>query len=107
MSEPSDPVSPTASHHSAHVSFPSRAPQVHHLPVLKADLKKVAASHGNVHARKVAILVRWENDTTGAEEDISTMGKVMETFRHPVYRLHSEKQRTLPHVGIFKPRSAS
>ncbi|CAG8885798.1 unnamed protein product [Penicillium egyptiacum] len=87
MSEPSDPVSPATSHHSAPVplpstpvSFPSRAPRVHHLPVLKADLKKVAASRGNVHARKVAILIRWENDTTGAEEDIITIGKVMETF---------------------------
>ncbi|KAJ5181122.1 hypothetical protein N7491_000677 [Penicillium cf. griseofulvum] len=80
MSEPSDPVSPTTSHHSAPVSFPSRAPQVHHLPVLKADLEKVAASRGNVYARKVAILVHWENDTTGAEKDIITMGKVMEIF---------------------------
>ncbi|KAJ5836742.1 hypothetical protein N7447_002768 [Penicillium robsamsonii] len=87
MSEPSDPVSPATSHHSAPVplqsvpvSFPSKAPRVHHLPVLKADLKKVAASRGNVHARKVAILIRWENDTTGAEQDIITMGKVMETF---------------------------
>ncbi|KAJ5958370.1 uncharacterized protein N7479_005520 [Penicillium vulpinum] len=87
MSESSDPVSPATSHHSAPVplqstpiSFPSRAPRVHHLPVLKADLKKVAASRGNFYGQKVAILIRWENDTTGAEEDIITMGKVMKTF---------------------------
>jgi hypothetical protein len=40
----------------------------------------VAASRGNVHARKVAILIRWENDNTGAQDDVVTMGKAMETF---------------------------
>ncbi|KAI3109634.1 hypothetical protein CBS147333_5281 [Penicillium roqueforti] len=87
MAEPSDPVSPTTSHHSAPVSFsstttsfPSRTPLVHHLPALKADLKKVSAARGNVHDLKVAILVRWEDDNTGADKDITTMGKVMETF---------------------------
>lgn len=87
MSEPSDPVSPATSHRSAPVSFPStppsfpkRVPLVHQLPVLKAELKKVAAARGNVYAQKVAILVRWEDDNTGAEEDLMTMSKVMETF---------------------------
>jgi len=87
MSESTELISPTTSHHSAPdplestaVSFPSRALRVHYLPVLKADLKKVAASRGNVHSRKLAILIRWENDNTGAEEDVITMGKVMETF---------------------------
>ncbi|KAJ5138281.1 uncharacterized protein N7515_003129 [Penicillium bovifimosum] len=80
MSQPSDPVSPFTSHLSVPVSFPSRTPLVHHLRKLKADLEKVAASPGNVYERKVALLVRWDNDTTGETKDIGTMTDTMKTF---------------------------
>lgn len=87
MSEPSDPVSPTTSHHSAPISvttppssFPSKAPLVHHLPALKAELNQVATARGNVYAKKMGIIIRWDGDNTGAEEDAITMSRVMDTF---------------------------
>ncbi|KAJ5550890.1 hypothetical protein N7535_001172 [Penicillium sp. DV-2018c] len=67
------------SHHST-PSFPSRTPRVNYLPKLRADLEKVAASRGNVHERKVALLVRWDNDTTGADQDVKTMGEILQRF---------------------------
>ncbi|KAJ5138835.1 uncharacterized protein N7515_003683 [Penicillium bovifimosum] len=52
-----------------------------------------AASRGSVHVRKVVILIRWENDDIGAEENIAayiaTMGKIMDILgiQHTVHIL--------------------
>jgi hypothetical protein len=47
---------------------------------LKADLQKVAADRGKPYAQKIAILVYWENDNTGAKDDTETMRTVLEGF---------------------------
>ncbi|KAJ5773280.1 hypothetical protein N7457_008176 [Penicillium paradoxum] len=87
MSQSSELASPILSSHSAPVQFastpslfPSKAARVHHLRELKADLKKVATARGPVYTRKVAILVCWEDDDTGAKQDLITMSGVLEDF---------------------------
>ena len=49
-------------------SFPAKPISTIKLPGLQAALQKVASARGRFHVQKIAILVRWENDDTGAEE---------------------------------------
>lgn len=87
MSQQIEPTSPATSSHSAPnllpsttSLFPSRSPFIHHLPQLKTALQKVATSRGNVYTKQTALLVNWENDNTGAAEDVKTMQKITEAF---------------------------
>ncbi|KAJ5899152.1 hypothetical protein N7495_003896 [Penicillium taxi] len=40
---------------------------------LKKDLQKIADAHRKIYDAKIAILVRWKDDNTGAEADCQTM----------------------------------
>ena len=76
-------------------SFPSTARHVHQLPTLKEQLQKVAVARANYHVRKVAILVRWLNDNSNAEDDVTTMANLMEDFgiQHESYILRKTDMR--------------
>ncbi|KAJ5747512.1 uncharacterized protein N7511_009208 [Penicillium nucicola] len=50
------------------------------LPFLKKQLQRVANARPNSYARKLAILVHWEEDESNAKEDINTMEAIMKTF---------------------------
>ncbi|KAJ5168319.1 uncharacterized protein N7482_003913 [Penicillium canariense] len=53
---------------------------VRKLPALKAELEKVAIARGNVYIQKVALLVYWENENTGAKDNTQTMITILEQF---------------------------
>ncbi|KXG46468.1 uncharacterized protein PGRI_053240 [Penicillium griseofulvum] len=58
-------------------SFPAKPISTIKLPGLQAALQKVASARGRFHVQKIAILVRWENDDTGAENDLVTMESIL------------------------------
>ncbi|CDM26740.1 hypothetical protein DTO006G1_5110 [Penicillium roqueforti] len=59
------------------ISFPTKPVSTRKLPDLEAALKKVASARSKFHVRKIGILIRWENDETGAENDMVTMESIL------------------------------
>ncbi|KAJ5125006.1 uncharacterized protein N7515_008831 [Penicillium bovifimosum] len=53
------------------VSFPTKPSSSRKLPDLEAALQQVASARSKYHVRKIGMLVRWENDTTHAEDDMA------------------------------------
>ena len=51
------------------ISFPTKSVSTRKLPDLEAALKKVASARSMFYVRKIGILIRWENDETGTEND--------------------------------------
>ncbi|OQE07861.1 hypothetical protein PENVUL_c012G09169 [Penicillium vulpinum] len=59
------------------ISFPTKPVSTRKLPDLEAALKKVASARSKSYVRKIGILIRWENDETGAENDTVTMESIL------------------------------
>lgn len=79
MSQSSNLKSPAKELRAPIVSHPIKAASIK-LPELQETLKKVASARSKFHVRKVGMLVRWENDNTGAEKDLDTMGAIMKSL---------------------------
>ncbi|CAI7643425.1 unnamed protein product [Penicillium glandicola] len=59
------------------ISFPTKPISTRKLPDLEASLKKVASARSKFHVRKVGMLIQWENDDTGADNDMVTMESIL------------------------------
>ncbi|KOS36954.1 hypothetical protein ACN38_g12275 [Penicillium nordicum] len=59
------------------ISFPTKPISSRKLPDLEAALKKVASARSKFYVRKIGMLIRWENDETGAENDMVTMESIL------------------------------
>ncbi|KAJ5945316.1 hypothetical protein N7516_005484 [Penicillium verrucosum] len=71
------PAAASPSLSSIPISFPTKPISSRKLPDLEAALKKVASARSKFHVRKVGLLVRWENDDAGADNDLVTMESIL------------------------------
>ena len=82
------------------ISFPRKPVSVIKLPHLESALKKVAAARSKFYSQKIAVLVRWDDDNTGAEDDLNTMESILKLVGVKCIRFSIESSAQLPVYGI-------